>query len=308
MAAPIVYRWDDGNAPVARGERRSLCDILYACLVTGYGSKPGAGWTREYVNATFDKAAFRNNPLTGTGFFLQVDGFGAANAYTPIVQGFEAMTSESDGLFPFNASTQAGPLSNAANTTARPWILMADDRAFYFFCWSTITGTPNNTHWYTTAMFFGDPVSRYPIDPYCCGLVCNGSNGSFGYVYSSDSITGALGGPGFAMPRRATGAVGSILSIPIRGGGPGASALMGATGLPYTPGDQILITRPHLNEAEAYSFRGWLPGLYYPCHPSAFTQLQNINSDGKSFINILTRAVNVTGAGNFFISLDDWRI
>jgi len=313
MAAPIVYRWDDASAPVARGERRSLCDILHACLVTGYGDKPAAGWTREYVNATFDKAAFRNNPVTGTGFYLQVDGAGAANAYTPRVQGFEEMTSENDGLFPFNASVQIGPLSNAANTTARPWILIADDRAFYFFCWSTLTAAPIKTNINITSMFFGDPVSRYPSDPYCCGLVCNGPSGSFGLGSAVNSTFGVLGTTGIAMPRLASGAAGSILPLLITGGGPAVPPAtgFGYTGLAYSPGDQILISRPHLNEAAAYTFRGWLPGFYYPCHPLPFNQLETVSADERSFVSVLgmnSNGGNLAYQGNYLFLLSDWRV
>lgn len=309
MAAPIVYRWDDGNAPVARGERRSLCDILYACLVTGYGAKPGAGWTREYVNATFDKAAFRNNPVTGTGFYLQADGLGGANAYTPRAQGFEVMTSEDAGLFPFNAAVQTGTLSNTANTTARPWVLIADDRAFWFICWPVITAAPGNTSYTATAMFFGDPVSRYPSDAYACGLVFNGQNGSYGVVYASSGTVAPLG-VALAMPRRADGVASPLLPALVCGGGPGATGggRIGQDGLPYAAGDQILITRPYLNEGAVYTFRGWMPGLYYPCHPLAFDQLATISLDGKTYLSLRHFMGNAGSPGNYFISLDDWRV
>ena len=309
MAAPIVYRWDDGNAPVARGERRSLCDILYACLVTGYGSKPGAGWTREYVNATFDKAAFRNNPLTGTGFYLRVDGAGTANAYTSNVQAFEAMTSVDDGLFPFNASQQTMATSTAANTTARPWVLIADDRFFYLVIWTFITGAPGNADNMVANMGFGDGVSRYGVDSYCCLLTANGGGyGTYGLVMSPGNATGNLGSNGLAMPRKASGAAGAIMAVLIRGGGPGVadSSTAGSQGLAYVAGDQILVSRPHINEAAAYTFRGWMPGLYYPCHPMAFGQLATITVGEKNFLSF-RHYVGQGGIGNLFISLDDWR-
>ena len=309
MASPKVYRWDDGNAPVARGERRSLCDILHACLVTGYGTKPGAGWTREFVNTTFDKAAFRNNPLAGTGFFLQVDGYGATNAYTPKVQGFEAMTSESDGVFPFNAATQSCPTSDAANTTARPWVLIADDRAFWFVCWGTITAAPTNANTAVTAMFFGDYVSRYSNDPWACGLVSSGLGGSYGYMLSTEyNGAGGLGGISFATPRNVTGVATPTLPGLNNGSGIGHPVYMGATGVPYTSGDQILIARPTLTEAVPYSFRGWLPGLYYPLHAMAFNQLAAISSDGKTFLSLRHQIGQGNYTANYFISLDDWRM
>lgn len=303
MAAPIVYRWDDGNAPVARGERRSLCDILYACLVTGYGTKPGAGWTREFVNATFDKAVFRNNPVTGTGFFLQIDGLGGANEYTPKIQAYEVMTSESDGLFPFHASTTYTQVSNMGGTTARPWILVADDRAFYLIIWVSITSTPTVADTATFGMSFGDFVKWKPDDAYACGLMAQ--YGPVSNTAQASDVTGAVSE--VKIPRKSSGAVGSsYIGATIHGGGPCNPGIPGSTGLAYTSGDPFLYNRPYINDGAAYTLRGWSPGLYIPCHPHPFSQFQSISVDGKNFIAFKARASNSSTA-SFMLSLDDWR-
>ena len=309
MAAPIVYRWDDANAPVARGQRRSLCDILYACLVTGYGSKPAAGWTRPYVNATFDKAAFRNSPTTGTGFYLQVDGAGAAVENKSLVQGFEAMTSESSGLFPFYATIQTAYQSYSADTTARPWVLIADDRAFYFFCWANSSeGTqPSSLNSDVFCMFFGDIVKHYQDDAYACALSVgqNYNRGPVGILNSPSVASASLLYQGYCFPRQRSGVATPIVSAMIRGAGPGGDAHVGTFGPAYTQGGVLFISRPHINEAVAYTLRGWLPGYYYPCHPLAFDQLAQISSDGMSFLSL--RHNIYTTPGNSFLSLDDWR-
>lgn len=305
MAAPTVYRWDDGNAPVARGERRSLCDILFACLVTGYGTKQGAGWTREYVNATFDKAAFRNSPVTGTGFYLQVDGLGAANAYQSKVQGFEAMTSENNGLFPFTPGA-LNPIetSNAAGTTARPWILIADDRAFWFSCWTSSTTTPGNSDIGKSELFFGDIIKYKPDDAYASMLMASYSQ--YGHYVGMAGPDGTIG-TGKGMPRKLDGLATPVVPALIRGGGPGMDSIPGGAGMAYTPGGPLLITRPHINDGAAYTIRGWLPGYWYTCHSyTAFGQLAPIVADGKSFIHI--RGYVAGGnLGAYLISLDDWR-
>ncbi len=305
MSAPIVYRWDDGNAPVARGERRSLCDILTACLVTGYGTKPAAGWTLEYINATFDKAAFRNNPATGTGFFLQVDGAGGANAYTPKVQAYEVMTSESAGLFPFNATVQFILISDSANTTARPWVLIADDRAFYFTCWNSITAAPTNATGIASGVYFGDLIARIPSDAYACGLLAS----QYGYPSPMMSAAATLGSSyDIRLPRKSSGAVGtSYVGSTIGNGGPIGSFSGGAgMGLPYTIGDPILISRPYINDGAAYTVRGFLPGFYCPCHPMAFSQLVQVSAEDMTFLS--HRGYGAGGnACNWFISLNDWR-
>lgn len=310
MAAPIVYRWDDSGAPVARGERASLCDILYACLVTGYGAKPAAGWTREYVNGTNDKAVFR--PGAGTRFYLQIDGAGASNAYQSIIKAFESMSDVDNGLFPFKATwststTDTCGLSSTANTTARPWVLIADDRFFYFFCWTNVTGTTtpldNNTS--VSCFFFGDIISRYSSDPYGCVLGSNQVQSYYGpslfmLNHPNHSIAGVL-----AIPRPISGVATPILPTLIRGGGPGSLSYPGQDGVPYSAGGQILITRPHINEGAAYTMRGFLPGFYYPCHPNAFSNLQEVSADGKTFLSL--RNFYYNQLCNHFILLDDWR-
>lgn len=307
MAAPIVYRWDDGNAPVARGERRSLCDILHACLVTGYGSKPAAGWTREYVNATFDKAAFRNNPVTGTGFYLQVDGAGAAGANFNLVKAFEVMASVDSGLFPFKTSWlyENVGTSSAMGLTARPWVLIADDRAFYFVCWPFVTTAPADSVVQTVMLFFGDLVSRHALDPYGCAIGAAHAQTSFG-PYMNNLTAANVGGSYIGIPRAISGVAAPVLAGLVRGGGPGSLTDPGGIdGLPYTAGDQILITRPYVSDGSAYSFRGWLPGYYYPCHPAAWGNLALVNADGQSYLSLRNMAYNKSS--NVFISLDDWR-
>ncbi len=300
---PIVYRWDDGNAPVARGERRSLVDILRACLVDGYGTKAAAGWTLEYINATFDKAAFRNNPVTGTGFFLQVDGLGGANAYTPNVKGFETMTSESDGLNPFAATLQRSlTISNTADTTARRWVLIADDRFFYFFCFPTSTAAwvPGNT---VADLLFGD-------------LICFDQNDAFGCVIHANPNTM----PG--SPSSATEATETQTSLdsprPISGvntptplalgpgGGPGGDiTAYGSGGMTYVVGGPVLYFQPYINNKLANTLRGWLPGFYAPGHPLAFGQLEQVTVDNGVMLSF--RGIVQGAWGNWFISLNDWR-
>lgn len=305
MAAPIVYRWDDGNAPVARGERRSLCDILYACLVTGYGTKPGAGWTREYVNATFDKAAFRNNPITGTGFYLQVDGAGGTDAMTPKVRGFEAMTSESDGLGPFNATYQyLLSVSQTAGTTPRPWVLIADDRFFYFYCMPNSAASPAPVAGvYVSDLMFGDIIRLDQNDAFGC-IIHASINTMPGCTSVSAVATEAYSS--FGSPRPISGVATPTPLLFGFGGGPGCeNGQYGVSGITYVPGNPVLYSQPYLNNKLANTFRGWLPGFYIPCHPNAFGLLQQVPVDGGTMLSL--RGIVLGGWGNWFISLSDWR-
>ena len=57
LAMPVtLYRSTDDDAPALTKSNLSL--ILKACLVTGYGSKPGAGWTMPHEDAAAGKRVF----------------------------------------------------------------------------------------------------------------------------------------------------------------------------------------------------------------------------------------------------------
>lgn len=58
--AVTIYRSTDAGAPalpanVAYNSAKFYMDVIKACLVTGYGSKAGAGWTIDYEDTTAGK-------------------------------------------------------------------------------------------------------------------------------------------------------------------------------------------------------------------------------------------------------------
>lgn len=312
---PIVYKWNDGNAPVARGERRSLCDILYACLVTGYGDKSGAGWTREFVNATFDTAVFRNNPATGTGFFIQIDGAGGPQVYQPYIRAYELMVDyTTTGAQGFFGSTGYPKISDTANTTARPWVLVADDRAFYFSVWNgNAAGLPATNVVNVNSIFFGDLVKYYPSDGFACAFAVSLYNsGAFGTIFEPGNNSTSAWNLIYT-PRRADGSGAGAGQQLKHGGGPGpfSANAMGSSGMPFVSVNSMIYAQPFLSNASGANntIRGWLPGLYYPCHPyTSFSQFQELTFDDMTVINIAHNMGlgNTPSQGCMFIKLTDW--
>lgn len=133
MAAPTIYRSTDASAPVLSGSVGALVSVLDACLVAGYGAKPGAGWSKPFTGA--NAAAFR--PGAGPRHFLNVDdsGSSAAVGKEAIVAGYETMSALATGtqVFPAAANSAALRKSSTADAVARAWVLIADDRTFYLF-------------------------------------------------------------------------------------------------------------------------------------------------------------------------------
>jgi hypothetical protein len=151
--AVTVYSSTDGSAPVLSGTVGSLVALLDAVLVNGYGSKAAAGWTKPYSGT--NGAVYRQ--AGGNQFYLRVDD-NAPNvtsvAREAQVSGYEAMTAFSTGTGQFPTTTQSSTglvirKSTTADSTARAWIIIADDRTFYLFI---ITGDAAGYY----AFAFGD--------------------------------------------------------------------------------------------------------------------------------------------------------
>lgn len=152
MSAPRVYKSTDTGAPVLNGLSGSLVGVLTACLVTGYngGVSPAAGWTTAF---TGQDIGWNNNPT----WRIFQGGSGLMKAYcriqddapnTNFAGGREArMWGVEPGIsgyadnslaakFPTAVQAASGIIirkSATYDTTARPWVVVADDRTFYLF-------------------------------------------------------------------------------------------------------------------------------------------------------------------------------
>jgi hypothetical protein len=131
-----VYYSTDPDAPVLNGNNGSFKNVLDACLVTGYGSKPGAGWTKHF-DAT-NVAAYRQDTFGHPGFYLRVDdNFATQNE--ALIRGYETMTDFNTGSFLFPTVTQSANgifvrKRSVAGVTASSWRMFADAGRFYFLC------------------------------------------------------------------------------------------------------------------------------------------------------------------------------
>lgn len=134
---PTIYSSEDPGAPVLTGLAGSLAALLDAILVNGYGSgstaKAGMGWTRPYTGTNL--RAYRNNTVSGLGYYLRLDDtqtrVGRLRIYT-------AMTaiSTGSGMAPTTSMRTNGALwvkSDTADSVARKWWAIGNERCFYLF-------------------------------------------------------------------------------------------------------------------------------------------------------------------------------
>lgn len=167
-----VYKSTDASAPVLDGVAGSFVTILDACLVNGYGAKAGAGYGIAFT-AT-NKRVYR--AASGNRMYLDVDDTAAQVAQ---IRGYEVATAVGTGTggFPTSAQFAAGlffPKSLTANTTSRPWLLIASDTMFYFFGETQQTVAPNSDG-FSAFMAFGDFASYKGSDAYNTILIGNSS-------------------------------------------------------------------------------------------------------------------------------------
>jgi hypothetical protein len=165
-----MYRSTDASAPILRGQAGSLKALLKACLVTGYGSRPGAGWLNPFSATNIE--VFR--PGSGSQNYFQIDDRGSvASARNALVTMFSDMTSATVGSNQTPATYDVNqqrhiPKSITANSTVREWKVFASDQACFIF---TNTGMLPNAF---DISFFGNYIPYSPTFPSDLGCVyCN---------------------------------------------------------------------------------------------------------------------------------------
>lgn len=192
-----VYKSTDASAPVLSGVVGSLIALLDACLVNGYGSQSAAGWGKPFSGTNL--AVYR--AASGLRHYLNVDDTAAQQAR---VSGFETMTAVNTGTaqFPTTAQFSGGMYWNksiTANSTARPWTLIADAVTFYFWF------EPNGSTWGTTDTnqsngTFGEFTSYKASDGYST-LITGNSSATLGATSTLGYLTTGSPNPGHYIPR-----------------------------------------------------------------------------------------------------------
>lgn len=225
---------------------------------------PAGKWEKPF--STTNKGAYKSTAAGATGLFLRVDDTTTTYA---AVRGYEILTDidSGSGLFPSEAQVAAGAFcwrkSGTADATARPWLLVADEKRFYFFA-----------RWHATyaqygGNFFGDIVSYKAGDGYSAAIIGDYSSAASSYPghYNdfsglSSSLTSTQNGKYLA---RSYNQVGSALKFGFLGENL-VSTSLGAGGMAYpSPVDNgLYVSAVALNHDGI--IRGAMPGLYQPLH------------------------------------------
>lgn len=186
---PRLYLSTDPGAPTLSPTAGSFINVLRACLVDGYGDKPPAGWSLSFSQGTPPtKAGFRQGARTGyPSFDLYVDNTGSDAG----LAGYEQLTGADTGTGRFPAP---GTFSvSTRGRTSSGWVVLADERTFYFFTPDLGSDTGFGPVW------FGDFVSFKPGDLYACLLAAPGDSRPYYTTSNGFNMNYAMNSIGYGM-------------------------------------------------------------------------------------------------------------
>jgi len=272
---PTVYRDTDPSAPVLTGQVGSMIALLDACLVNGYGSKTAAGWTKPYTGAA-NQAVYLQGGSAPNRYF-QVDD--AAPHVTALarecrISVWETMSAYNTGTGQMNVGAFASGYmvirkSATADATVRaPWVLVADQKTFYFW---NITGDVAGSYFGT---WWGDFYSFRPGNNFKCGAIGRPENSA---AASNDIFTLDLEQAYFAMGcalRLYTGVAGavnlcqmgdSVLTSNTNTAGP----TQGVLNFPHSPDGGFYLSPLYLMETSFAAVSGKHRGIWHGVHPVA---------------------------------------
>lgn len=242
---PIFYKYNDPGAPAYVGDATAgeIVKILDACLVNGYGSKAGAGWTIEYTGT--NRRVYR--APAGNRFSVFVDD-------TPVI----AYGFWKGYIAPSGLDLGSGAWGGCYMKRGAQWQVIADDRTVYFMA-------PGRLH------VFGDMFSLMPADAFAT-VVAGMSNTTGSTTYELTPINGGSIGVARGVSQVGAGIgvnVGGYSSSGLAVGGGGVVSWMNPLWPWPNPADSSL----HLGRISvglaATGLRGYLRGVWLIPHSAS---------------------------------------
>ncbi|MEL4429817.1 hypothetical protein [Shewanella mangrovisoli] len=276
MGLPVrYYHSTDAGAPITQITKPSdYITILKACLVDGYGTKAGAGWTLEFEDTTAKKAVFRNSVADGgSGGAVQVQPHGtdaSGNYVRFTAAGAITAIDTFVNRIPYRAY-----YTNSSATYSNGWMVVATSRGFWVIVnpGTGASGDTNSANQGTYVIsqptfFVGDIQSAIPNDLGVFTIVCSTASQGVDYLLNSSTVllnSGdiATGAYLYATDGSASGSAYSHFDK-----GPNTTASTGNNTDPTVDGVPIDIQPVTLFGGSNTSialprFRGIVPGLFF---------------------------------------------
>jgi len=301
----IMYTSNDNGHPVlTSGTSGSLLSLLNSCLITGYGSKPGAGWTKTGslgVNSGLPDSAscgilcmptgsqatlfiIDNAPGAGGLREARATGFDYVNSFTA-----SYVNSSVTGSNQFPTLTQLAVGNGAVvirkstdiSSTERQWIMFADSSSMYLFI------NPLDTAGvYGGAFAFGDIYSlrsgsTAPYKAMIAGRIAEAAaNTATNDRLDQLNVLGTVT-TGHFLQRSFSG-TGIGITIGKHGDGVkgSTSLLIGVTQYPNAADNGLYISPVWIHDAN-FTLQGTMRGFYHTLHAvGSFSDGQMFNGAG----------------------------
>lgn len=279
-------------------ETSGITDQTATTGTTITAKRAPAGFSTAFSGT--NKAVYRADDVTGTRHFLRIDD---TPAQYPTLIAYETMSNVDTGTGP-SIGNQWFCKSWTADSTAKPWRLVADGTAFYL-----MVSSYTNSAQYNSAMFYGDIVPVMSTDAFHSLLLGHYSNTNFGTTnlmglganWRNGSIARSFTQIGSAIVTsreshtRNLGTIGyqsSVVSAPAS-----------------QPNHDFLCAPVEVWQSNESILRGWMPGLYSPLHPGITLTDGSIQSAVLGG-GITNRDLLVTRIGNDALAIDitgPWR-
>lgn len=173
------YSWQDTQAPQLSNADGVIKTILKACLVTGYGSKAGAGWTSLFED---DYRIVLRRPLrTGNPPDIKIENGVFAVSGSNVTRHRIVSQDNPTGLDDAN-ELSAFNLNSRSQFIGKEWYCVVTDFAF-LLCYQIGNNWVNN--YKNNALFIGSPQKllavsdEYHIANYCAKVSLNGTLDGF---------------------------------------------------------------------------------------------------------------------------------
>lgn len=269
----------DAGAPELTGLAGGLITVLDYALVTRLG------WTKAQTGT--NKAAYKASAPEASGALFWVDDTTTKYA---TVRGYETMSGLDTGTNPFPTTMQTtlyAQKSNTADSAARPWMIVGDERLFYLVTeWHSVY--PSNGD----IVVFGDIVSFKSGDAWPALIIAGVYNTpSYPSQHTNNAFSKLEGAcVGHYLARNYAQVVGSIAAL--KYGHRTTTGMGNSTALAYpAPVDNGLYLTP-VEVWESVTIRGLLPGCYAPLnhnpgnHGDTITDIVGLPGKSVKLINI----------------------
>lgn len=260
--------------------------------------KAPAGWTKQYSGTNL--AVYKQgNSTYSPQHALRIDDTTAASAKTYAAESFSDVNTGT-ALFPTAAQLATGTFiakSITADSVVRNWVIVADDKTFYFFPDINTTGN-------TQPFAFGSFVSYKSGDAYN-NMICGCSTASLSSLaISSNAISSAV--TNSYIPRSYTQSGTSIQLGKHSDSTKASGTSFGISGLPYPnqPDSSLYVAPVWVTEPAISTVRGQFAGMWCPCHAKPLAHLDIFQGTG-ALSSRKFMAVNVESTGQVFMEISN---